>query len=92
MISDVLSDAVIGINLYLRSSEYDDVYSGWLRDEIVRVRNEMLAIGGFLDTPPDTINKTLTEGQTELDYYEQLKEKCLKIEAVYPDMVAPDDA
>ncbi len=51
MISDVLSDAVISINTYLE--EYPEIYSGDLRERIIKVRDEMTAIQRELDTPPN---------------------------------------
>lgn len=92
MVSDMMADGVAGLNRYLTNPQYADVYTGWLRDEIVRVRNDMLAIGQFLDTSPTRIAESVQEGETEEHYYKQLKEKCSKLEAVYPGMVGAFEA
>ena len=91
MISDVLADGVTGINRYLTNPLYDDMYSGWLRTEVVRVRNEMLTLGQFLDCPPPLEGKQYPVGKTDQEYYQHLREQCLKLEAVYPGMYVPDD-
>lgn len=51
MISDVLSDAVAGIDGYLESPLplYRDWYSGALRERIIKVRNDMDAVRAELD-------------------------------------------
>ena len=77
MISDVIADGVAGINHYLTTPLYDTTYSGWLRTEIVRVRNEMLALGQFLDAPPPAEGGTYPVGKTDQDYYQHLREQCL---------------
>jgi hypothetical protein len=52
MISDVLSDAYDQIREYLDSPEFDDTYSGSLREEIERLVREMDRIRALLDRPP----------------------------------------
>ncbi len=91
MVSDVLADGVTGLNHYLTSPTFADMYSGWLRTEVVRVRNEMLALGQFLDCPPPPEGKPYPVGKTDQEYYQHLHEQCLKLEAVYPGMYVPDD-
>jgi len=49
MISDTLSDAVYQIDEYL---QLEDVYKGDIKDEIIKLRNEMERIRIILDTPP----------------------------------------
>ena len=53
MISDVLSDAVSGLDYYLNSDLplYQEWYSGKLREEITIVRNTMDALRAKLDNP-----------------------------------------
>lgn len=86
MISDVLAESVSGINHYLTSPTFSNIYSGWLRVEVVRLRNEMLALGQFLDTPLPIEGNIWPEGKTDQDYYQHLREQCSKLEAIYPNM------
>ena len=53
MISDVLSETVNSLDHYLNDTDYYDIYTGELRDRIVRFRNEAKAIRDFLDEPPE---------------------------------------
>ena len=53
MISDVLSETVNSLDHYLNESEYCDIYTGELRDRIVRFRNEAKEIRDFLDESPE---------------------------------------
>lgn len=54
MISDVLSDAVYDIDTYLKNPMYEKTYSGKLREDIVKLRNDMDALRVKLDAPPST--------------------------------------
>jgi hypothetical protein len=51
MISDVLSDMVEGLDRYLSDRLYDDLYSGALRESIIRVRDDAEYLCFVLDTP-----------------------------------------
>lgn len=59
MVSDVLHEAVHEIDAYLG----DDFYEGEMRDEIVRVRDEMDALRAKLDTPPWTSLRRVFRGR-----------------------------
>jgi hypothetical protein len=52
MVSDVLSDAVDQLDSYLNNQFYDDWYTGKMRADIIKVRDEMARIRRILDTPP----------------------------------------
>lgn len=52
MISDVLHDAVDGLDDYLGDPLYDTMYSGELRDRLIKLRNEMSELREELDHPP----------------------------------------
>jgi hypothetical protein len=51
MVSDVLFDAVEGLDLYLNAEEWDDIYQGGMRARIIVVRNAMEAIRAELNNP-----------------------------------------
>lgn len=52
MISDVLHETVEDLDRYLTSPTFDDVYTGKLRAQIIKLRDEALCIARVLDTPP----------------------------------------
>lgn len=52
MISDVLFDAVEGIDGYLNDETFDTCYGGELRTEILILRNQMDRMRAKLDRPP----------------------------------------
>ena len=52
MISDVLSETVNKLDHYLSTPDYDDTYTGEIRDRIVRFRNEAKALRDILDISP----------------------------------------
>jgi hypothetical protein len=49
MISDVLYDAIEGLDHYLNDRTYDAVYTGELRQRIIALRDEMHALYEELD-------------------------------------------
>jgi hypothetical protein len=51
MISDVLFEMVEGLDRYLNDPHYDNMYSGTLRERIIRVRDDAEYIRFVLDTP-----------------------------------------
>jgi hypothetical protein len=56
MISDILHKAIGDIDYYLNDSFWDGVYSGELRERMIRLREEAESIRAVLDTPPgDTL-------------------------------------
>ncbi|BAW19144.1 hypothetical protein [Ralstonia phage RP31] len=52
MISDVLFEAVDGVDRYLENPLYDSMYCGELRERIIKLRNDMAQMQRELDTPP----------------------------------------
>jgi hypothetical protein len=52
MISDVMFEAVEGLDQYLNDSLYDSVYSGDLRARVLAVLAAMKALQGELDAAP----------------------------------------
>jgi hypothetical protein len=52
MISDVLSEAVRKVDLYLSDPAFAQCYTGELRRKIEKLRFEMDAVREYLDTPP----------------------------------------
>lgn len=61
MISDSLAQVVDDIDYYLNNKQYANIYAGTLRERLVRLRNEASVIEGYLDTPPDQLDKGLDE-------------------------------
>lgn len=57
MISDVLSDAVHSINDYLENPTFANVYTGELREHVIKLRDEMTALRIVLDTPPSAMER-----------------------------------
>ena len=53
MISDVLHEAIEGIDHYLNDECYDTLYAGDLRKHIVDVRDAMEKVRQELDTIPE---------------------------------------
>ena len=53
MISDILCEWVVELDLYLNSPTYDRTCQGDLRERIIRLRNQAEYIRVILDTPPD---------------------------------------
>jgi hypothetical protein len=51
MISDFLFEMVEGLDRYLNNPFYDDMYSGTLRESIIRMRDDAEYIRFVLDTP-----------------------------------------
>ncbi len=52
MLPVALTNAVTKIDRYLNDSTYDDVYSGSMRERIIKLRNEMDQLRAELETPP----------------------------------------
>ena len=52
MISDVFSDAVAALDVYLNNKHFDKIYSGELRERILKIRADMDNMRIELDTPP----------------------------------------
>lgn len=52
MISDVLFEAVQGLDEYLNNPSYDSMYEGEIRERIIKLRDAMDAVRVVLDTPP----------------------------------------
>lgn len=61
MISDVLSEAVQGIDAYLNSPVFRHVYVGEMRARIIEERGRMDALRRELDTPPRSELASLQE-------------------------------
>ena len=57
MISDVLSEAINGMDKYLDESLYDDVYAGELRDKILRLKTHIERVKIELKNPPITLQE-----------------------------------
>jgi hypothetical protein len=61
MISDILFEAVVGLEYYLNDSFYDRIYCGDLRERITLLRDEAKYVQVLLDThpcdtpPPETV-------------------------------------
>jgi hypothetical protein len=52
MVSDVLSEAIQGLDRYLKDEPpYNEAYTGELRRRIVKLRNDMDALRVELDSP-----------------------------------------
>jgi hypothetical protein len=52
MISDILSQAVDGLDSYLNEPLWDHIYCGELRERIIRLRDDAEYIRAVLDTHP----------------------------------------
>jgi hypothetical protein len=61
MISDVLAEAVDGLDCYLNDPTWNRAYCGDFREKIVRLRNEAEYIRVILDTPPEIIIELIPE-------------------------------
>ena len=53
MISDILSQLVINLDHYLLDPNFDHIYSGEIRKQILGLRDEADRLRGVLDTNPD---------------------------------------
>ncbi len=62
MISDVLVEACEQIKQYLDDPVFAGAYSGTVRDEIVRVVDEMDRLRGVLDQPPTAASPRPEQG------------------------------
>lgn len=51
MISDILRDAVGDIDSYLNDPAFSKVYSGEMRETILKLRADMMRVQVVLDTP-----------------------------------------
>ncbi len=60
MISDVLSDAINEIDRYLR--DYQDVYTGRVRESILEVRSIMHILRDDLETVEEDVDDYYIEG------------------------------
>ena len=77
MISDVLFEAIEGIDHYLNDPAFDDMYDGEMRERILTVRLAMEKLRIWLDTPHndddetrrvwEEENRELREGQKRFD-------------------------
>lgn len=61
MISDVFSDAVSDLDSYLKNEDYDDMYTGDLRERIILIRNQMEAMRIVLDASPSGPRMTYSD-------------------------------
>lgn len=52
MISDVLFEMTNDLDGYLNNSLYDDVYTGDIRERLLKLRHEAKQLLTELDTPP----------------------------------------
>lgn len=61
MVSDVLFEAVSGIDRYLNEPVFDNSYQGEFRRELVEIRNKMDAMRARLDDPADGNKKMMID-------------------------------
>lgn len=74
MISDVLADAVLGLDRYLDDPLYHSVYQGELRDELVALRGVLDAMRQRLDQPP-------TAPEVSIETIKRLKAKLQAVQS-----------
>lgn len=77
MISDVLFEAVEGLDYYLNEPVYDDIYSGELRAWILSLRSAMEDMRRELDNIPK--NRPLETKTIETNATELIQQECLVV-------------